>query len=260
MKTMIQEILAMTDELGAFCLKPHARFFRIITGCKTASFYATLNNLVEAGLLRKKQGEKTVFTLTEAGRSRLAPTRAFPIRRRRGWDGKFRLLTFTIPEERRRDRDDLRIWLRENGFGMLHSSVWILPHDLHHEQIHWLENRGYVPYVLFFTADQVRFANATEIFRKAWDLGAVRKLHLEFIADKKRRVHRFLIAIRGMEEASWEGLIRWMIRDLDESYAEVFHADPFLPREFLPRPWPGNTARALYRRLRRKLTGKLAEI
>jgi hypothetical protein len=43
------------------------------------------------------------------------------------WDGKWRILTFDIPEDRRPARSALRRLIKQMGFQPLHKSVWVHP-------------------------------------------------------------------------------------------------------------------------------------
>lgn len=45
------------------------------------------------------------------------------------WDGKWRVLIFDIPENRRETRDKVRNTLRAIGFKKLQQSVWVYPFD-----------------------------------------------------------------------------------------------------------------------------------
>ena len=45
----------------------------------------------------------------------------------RGWDGKWRIIVFDLPEKKRGLRNDLRKQLRSARFGGLQRSVWISP-------------------------------------------------------------------------------------------------------------------------------------
>jgi hypothetical protein len=45
------------------------------------------------------------------------------------WDGKWRVLIFDIPENRKNDRENLRHTLISIGFMQLQKSVWIYPYD-----------------------------------------------------------------------------------------------------------------------------------
>ena len=53
------------------------------------------------------------------------------------WDGKWRVLMYTIPEDKRQLRDDFRKELIWSGFGSFSSGCWISPNDLE-KQIHRL--------------------------------------------------------------------------------------------------------------------------
>jgi len=49
------------------------------------------------------------------------------------WDGKWRMVIFDIPEEKRAQRDFLRRQLRWLGFKELQKSVWVFPYDIKQE-------------------------------------------------------------------------------------------------------------------------------
>jgi len=49
------------------------------------------------------------------------------------WDGKWRVIIFDVPEERRNQRDFLRRRLKWLGFKELQKSVWIFPYDIKKE-------------------------------------------------------------------------------------------------------------------------------
>lgn len=46
------------------------------------------------------------------------------------WDGRFRIVAFDIPEERKKTRDLFRTKLRILGFKSWQKSVWISPYDI----------------------------------------------------------------------------------------------------------------------------------
>lgn len=46
-----------------------------------------------------------------------------------GWDGKWRVVVFDVPERRRRTRDTVRGILVSTGFRKLQNSVWVHPYD-----------------------------------------------------------------------------------------------------------------------------------
>lgn len=46
------------------------------------------------------------------------------------WDGKWRLILFDIPTDRRKRRDTFRLRLKEMGLTLYQNSVWIYPYPL----------------------------------------------------------------------------------------------------------------------------------
>ena len=52
----------------------------------------------------------------------------------RTWDGKWRLILFDVPLGRDTQRNRLRRYLRNKGFGYLQNSVWITPDSLANER------------------------------------------------------------------------------------------------------------------------------
>jgi len=77
------------------------------------------------GYLEKK---KDYFKITELGLKRLQknlPT----YEKVRPWDGVLYLITYDIPETKRKYRDYLRAYLTKLGCGLLQQSVWITPYN-----------------------------------------------------------------------------------------------------------------------------------
>jgi len=75
------------------------------------------------------QGER--LSITEKGRSALGDI-VNATRRTLGertWDGKWRVITFDIPEAYAALRDRVRAILKQAGFAQLQQSVWIFPHE-----------------------------------------------------------------------------------------------------------------------------------
>ena len=68
----------------------------------------------------EKQGNKSYYTLTERGVDRMeeAANRIFKLKPEE-WDGKWRIFMYSIPEEIRSIRDELRKELVWSGFGTM---------------------------------------------------------------------------------------------------------------------------------------------
>ncbi len=99
---------------------------------KTHYIRKTLRNLEQQKLVQMKVDAlgKEVAVLTPAGESLLAryrlKTMAPPTRK--AWDGKWRFVSFDVPEHERQTRDQLRAMLRHLGFAYVQRSLWVSPH------------------------------------------------------------------------------------------------------------------------------------
>lgn len=72
--------------------------------------------------------DKREWKITDSGSKRL--TQILPnYKLNRSWDGKIYLITYDIPEKRKRQRDLLRDFLKSVGCGLLQASVWLTPND-----------------------------------------------------------------------------------------------------------------------------------
>ena len=94
---------------------------------------ATINRSVErlmyAGLIVK--AETGFLALTKKGEKRLAEIKRldYQLIKPEKWDGKWRVISFDIRENRKHVRELLRMTLQSIGFVHLHHSVWVYPHD-----------------------------------------------------------------------------------------------------------------------------------
>lgn len=79
----------------------------------------------------RKRGSEPVLALTDAGRRQVLRHRldTLSLKRAKRWDGRWRVVTFDIPEERKAAREALRAKLRHLEFYQLQRSVFITPHD-----------------------------------------------------------------------------------------------------------------------------------
>ncbi len=69
------------------------------------------------------------------------------------WDGKWRLVSFDIPQERKKARDALRLHLRRLGFHPLQKSLFIFPYSCEEELDFIIEYYDLRQFVWLITAD-----------------------------------------------------------------------------------------------------------
>ena len=91
------------------------------------------------------------------------------------------LAVFSVPEEQRRRRHELRSRLAWLGFGTVSSGVWIAPAQLAAETALVLERCGLSGYVTLFRADYQAFGDLREQIPRWWDLGRLRHLYQAFL-------------------------------------------------------------------------------
>lgn len=86
-------------------------------------------DLVRDGLL--VYDKRGILRLTPKGevQMRIPELSEFGKKSKRRWDGRWRVLTFDVPEYRRGLRDKIRRTLSAIGFVRLQDSVWIYPYD-----------------------------------------------------------------------------------------------------------------------------------
>ena len=88
------------------------------------------DNLIKKGLLEDKNDQ---LKITQAGKRYLCKCLSLgdnkELNKNKKWDGKWRVLIFDIPENRRFDRDNIRHALVSIGFMKLQDSVWVYPYN-----------------------------------------------------------------------------------------------------------------------------------
>jgi len=194
---------------------------------------STLTRMVSRGLLRRqKQGRKMFFGLTEHSTEILKDGEA------RVWgtgpvnldsDGEWTLVGFSLPEEWRRSRHDLRSRLTWSGFGMIHNGLWIAPSRVDVSVV--LSELGLEDHVKVFTAKLAHPAEIGPMLREAYDLDALAERYGTFLRRWDRPDplpgHRDPLARQLFLLSEW---------------LETIRHDPRLPLGDLPANWPAPRA------------------
>jgi DNA-binding transcriptional regulator PaaX len=94
---------------------------------------SSLSRLAKRGLIEFGKNKKgnTVVKLTPKGEKilRITGINGYKVKKPKKWDGKWRVITFDIREQRKSTRDKIRRTLQTIGFYQLHKSVWVYPYD-----------------------------------------------------------------------------------------------------------------------------------
>jgi phenylacetic acid degradation operon negative regulatory protein len=219
-------------------------------GLSEQAVRSTLSRMSRNGWLEsRKAGRHSYYCLTpkcltllEEGAQRIFQPRHDP------WDGRWHLLTYSIPESKRHLRRRLRkrlVWL---GFGALHQATWISPRDLRAEVEQVVDALRIRPYVELFSAEHEGFASDKEIVAHSWNLEQLNDYYTAFIARYGPSFQKY-----QAQSASNDGLepqecfVQRFL--LIHEYRSSPYVDPNLPPELLPNDWLGEEATQLFQQV-----------
>jgi phenylacetic acid degradation operon negative regulatory protein len=219
-----------------------------------------LRRLVAEGLYaRRGEGREARFAATDDGLRALRATltrlaRAYAQDAAgKGWDRRWHLVAFAVPERRRAARDALRDRLLHLGGAAIQNGLYVSPHGWEDEVAHEATKLGVAEHVSVATTDDLAMGGVEdprELARSLWALDDVAQRYEDFIA-LYRGVPEALEAMRKQHERLIEADFLPGALIIGIKFNECFERDPLLPPELLPRPWPGREARDLLKRSRR---------
>ncbi|MEY2402571.1 MAG: phenylacetic acid degradation operon negative regulatory protein [Acidimicrobiaceae bacterium] len=219
-----------------------------------------LRRLVQEGLFRREgRGRTARYLATEQGmkalgsnmeRHRLAYVQDHA---GRGWDRKWRLVSFAIPESRRSARDAFRDRLLALGGAAIANGLYVSPHRWEKDVAGEAERLGVDDVVAQASTDDLNIGGITdprELVKRLWPIDEIADRYEQFV-DTYRGVPDALEAMRKRRERLADAVFLPGALSVTVEFSEIFGDDPLLPPELLPRPWPGRAARELLVRSRR---------
>ncbi len=212
-------------------------------GLSEAAVRQAVSRMARQGwLASERRGTRAFYSVTDRGRRRieeLSPRIYGPVVE---WDGRWRLLAYTIAEARRETRDRLRKELGVLGWAPLAASTWISPADSLAAVREAADAAGAAGLVHLFTGEYAGPLSDRELLGACWDLDAIAAAYRTFIERYAERFERELeLGVLGEEAAFVERL--WLVHD----FRKFAYVDPGLPSVLLPAHWPGTKAAALFR-------------
>lgn len=216
---------------------------------------STLSRMSRKGWIAgKKYGRRSQYSVTpygsvllEKGRQRIFE----PIIT--DWDGKWHLVMYSLPEEKRRRRHALRTRLTWLGFGRLSPGAWISPHNRREELDIVLADLAIEPYVDQFSSIYMGPSKAQDLVDRCWELGALEEQYADFI----RRYQPEYIDYKEQDKNGQSSLSQqdsflrrfWLTHEFQ--YFPL--KDPNLPASLVSPDWNGLTARELVSNFRQLL-------
>jgi phenylacetic acid degradation operon negative regulatory protein len=227
-----------------------------VLGVSERATRSTLSRMKAKGWLSaQKTGRRSMYQLTPRGRALLeegtrrifgpAPTE---------WDGCWHIVVYSLPQQLRAKRHDLRTRLSWLGYGMLEPGTMVAAIPRSSEVSALVEELNVQDYVHFFTRAHLESRDDHAIVARCWDLQQMNRRYSHFV-NRFRSEYESLLA----EQNSVGTLTP------DESFVNRFwltyefssfpRQDPNLPPELLPGDWCGREAGELlhaYRALLRE--------
>lgn len=196
----------------------------------------------QSWLVARREENRAFYRVTDRGRRRieeLSPRIYGPVIE---WDGKWRLLIYSIGEANRKRRERLRQELAALGWAPLSPSAWISPSDTLAAAREAATATSTLEAANLFLAEYRGPLSDRELLERCWDVPAIAASYRDFVARYEPRIRRE----RERADLSDEGAFvdrLWLVHD----YRKFVYVDPGLPTELLPAHWPGNAAAALFR-------------
>jgi phenylacetic acid degradation operon negative regulatory protein len=212
----------------------------------------TLTRMVNRGLLeRHRRGRRMYFGLTarasavlEDGRDRVWRTGAV----NRDWDGSWTIVGFSLPEDWRRERHDLRSRLVWGGFGPLQNGMWTAPGRV--DVAGLVAGLGLESCLKVFHAQTAKPTEAAAVVEAAFDLPGIAGRYRAF---RSRWQQAEPAAGEAVDDLGRELL-------LHTDWLGLVRQDPHLPAEHLPGDWPAAAAEALFHELAARYAGPARQI
>jgi phenylacetic acid degradation operon negative regulatory protein len=178
-------------------------------------------SLTDAGTRLLREGTERIYGFADEAQS---------------WDGRWLVLTVSVPENNRALRSRLRTRLGWAGLGSPNPGVWVTPRaDREREAGRVLEELGLAEGSWSFVATAGQVGDERSLVRSAWDLDAIEGRYedfLELVGRRRPRTDRQALVAQVRLVQEWR---RFPL------------LDPGLPRELLPPRWSGNRAAEAFR-------------
>jgi len=200
-----------------------------------------------------REGRQTVYELTPRAWAMLDRGRARIFDRAHdGWDGNWRMVIYTVPDENRAERDELRKTLQWHGFGPLAAATWVSPHprlDIVAEELKDLSAAR-----LELLTCQTSGSDADRrMAERCWDLATINAEYVRLLDQLQQEMN-----VARLKKMSGRDALRARI-ELVHSYRKLPFLDPDLPSQLLPKGWKGRRAHAHFTRAHDALEPRATE-
>ncbi|WP_400162532.1 phenylacetic acid degradation operon negative regulatory protein PaaX [Brevibacillus sp. TJ4] len=216
-------------------------------GLSEPAVRAAISRMLRQGwLVSRKVGNRSYYSMSERGKKRLeeAAARIYKVDTD-SWDGKWCIVSYNIPEERRALRDQLRQELGWMGFGMLTTSTWISPNDLGQRVKELTESYGIADHVEIFYAEHLGWSDPRQLVKKCWNIEEINEKYKSFIDTYRDKYEELASKLRQNKDVP-DSYCFVEKTVLVHEYRKFLFIDPDLPLDLLPELWLGKEADQLF--------------
>ncbi|GAB4219268.1 MAG: hypothetical protein Fur009_4600 [Candidatus Microgenomates bacterium] len=195
-----------------------------------------LSGLLKEGLIEKSIDQENKYKLTDLGFNNLCFE--FPFFRflKNPWDGKWRIISYEIPEAKREIRDRLRREMQGWGLGPWHRSFWLTPHPVIAKLKDLVSQKEEEKYIQAFEAEYV-FGDREILLEKVWEKSSLDKKYRELF----KKWHDILSS-NEEKDVKFKKIIT--------EYVGLLKQDPGLPKELVGESWIGFEGWNIFKEIR----------
>ncbi|KZN95385.1 phenylacetic acid degradation operon negative regulatory protein PaaX [Aeribacillus pallidus] len=215
-------------------------------GISESSIRGATLRMVQQGFFKvRKIGNRSYYSLTNKGKRTMMDgfARVYSMRNYK-WDGNWRILTYSVPEEKRELRNQIRKELSLMGFGLISHGTWASPNPVEDRVMEFIKDYHLEPYVILFTSSSVVSHDNHELIHRGWNFDEIAKEYESFIDQYRQKYDDFKERIWNNELSDQECFIERT--KLVHEYRSFFFIDPGFPNDLLPADWSGLKARELF--------------
>src|SRR3989338_2694486 len=159
------------------------------------------------------------------------------------WDGKWRILSYEIPEKKRELRDRLRREVSGWGLGPWHRSFWLTPHPIIENLRELIYQKEEERYLQAFESKHI-IGDQKILIEKVWQISTLEKKYRDLF-----KVWHDILSKPG-QTSSKTGEKLSKFREVVNRYVEVLKSDPGLPTEVIGKNWIGFEAFNIFKEIR----------
>lgn len=121
----------------------------------------SINDLIDKNIIYLA-GDKVVLTKRGQDLLKLIQIKDIELIKPEKWDSIWHLVSYDIPEKKKKERDFFRFKITELGFKQIQDSLWVYPFECREEIAIISQTLGLSPYIAYLNTDHLPLQNKLE--------------------------------------------------------------------------------------------------